>query len=98
MFSAFILTCVLGFAGNQECNVSYTEMPEYVQTQDECDSTLDQMHTFVIARVEMEHPEVVVYRKEHGCYGGPLSGAEVARDEHAKLLEAGINASLTEIP
>ena len=97
MFSAYFLTCLLALNGNQSCNVAYTEMPEWVTTQEECDQATEQMHDFVIAQIETEFPDLTLYRQGNGCYGGPLSGAEVARDEHAKLLEAGISASLSEI-
>ena len=98
MFSAFFLTCVMNVMGEQVCNVAFTEMPEYVQDQPECDALTEQMHEFVLLQVIAEHPSMFVTRKEHGCYGGPLSAGEVARDEHAKLLYQGIDASLTEVP
>lgn len=98
MFSAYFLTCMLSASGNMSCNVAFTEMPEYVQEQSQCDELTEQMHAFVVNQVVTEHPTMVVVREDHACYGGPLSAGEVARDEHAKLLEAGIEASLSEIP
>lgn len=98
MFSAFFLTCMMNVVGVQVCNVAYTEMPEYVQEQAECDALTEQMHEFVLLQVASEYPGMMLTRKEHGCYGGPLSAGEVARDEHAKLLNEGIDASLTEVP
>ena len=98
MFSAYFLTCMLAMGGNQGCNVAFTEMPEWVTTQEECDRLVEQMHEFVIVQVQTEHPSMYLFRKEHACYGGPLSAGEVARDEHAKILESGIDASLSEIP
>ena len=98
MFSAYFLTCMLAANGNQGCNVAYTEMPEWVTTQEDCDRITEQMHEFVIHAVQTEFPSMFLFRKENSCYGGPLSAGEVARDEHAKLLEAGVDASITEIP
>lgn len=98
MFSAYFLTCMINAAGSVACNVAYTEMPVTVQEQNQCDEIVDAMHQHVMDQVEAEHPSLVIYRTDRGCYGGPLSGGEIARDEHAKLLEAGIDASLTEIP
>ncbi|AXC36478.1 hypothetical protein HOT57_gp34 [Pseudomonas phage phCDa] len=98
MFSAYFLTCMLSLQGNQGCNVAFTEMPEWVTTQEECDRVTEQMHDTVLFQVQIEHPSMYLFRKEHGCYGGPLSAGEIARDEHAKLLNAGIDASLSDIP
>lgn len=98
MFSAYFLTCMMNVLGQQVCNVAYTEMPDYVQNQNECDLLTEQMHEFVLLQTTTEYPNMFVTRKEHGCYGGPLSAGEVARDEHAKLLNEGIDASLTEVP
>lgn len=98
MFSAYFLTCMLSAKGTEACSVAYTEMPDYVQEQEQCDRLTEQMHDFVVAQVQADYPTLFLARREAHCYGGPLSAGEVARDEHAKLLEAGINASLNEIP
>lgn len=98
MFSAYFLTCMLSASGNVGCNVAYTELAEVVQEQSQCDELVLQMHQFVLDQIAIEYPSMQVYRTEHGCYAGPLSAGEIARDEHAKLLEAGIDASLTEVP
>jgi len=98
MFSAYFLTCMISAGGNVDCNVAYTEMPEGVQEQNQCDGIVVDMHQYVLEQLALEFPHMTVIRQEHGCYGGPLSGGEIARDEHAKLLEAGYEASLTEIP
>ena len=98
MFSAYFLTCMLSASGHEGCNVAYTEMPETVQEQNQCDELTDAMHKHVLEQINTEFPTLTVIRQEHGCFAGPVSAGEVARDEHAKLLGAGIDASLTEVP
>lgn len=98
MFSAYFLTCMLSASGNMGCNVAYTEMTAEVQEQSQCDELTVDMHQYVLDQIATEFPNMTVVRQEHGCYAGPLSAGEIARDEHAKLMAEGIEASLSEIP
>lgn len=90
MFSAYFLTCVMNQFGEQSCAVFYTEMPEQIQTQSQCNQGTAMMHQFSIDKTFRLAPELVVVRRENGCYPGSRTAGEVARDEHAKLLNRGI--------
>lgn len=98
MFSAYFLTCLMDAFGQQRCAVYYTEMPEFITTQGQCNQGTAVMHQSSIDQIMAEFPELVVIRRENGCYAGPLTASEVARDEHAKILNRGISAVFGEIP
>ena len=98
MFSAYFLTCLLDVVGQQRCAVYYTEMPESITTQGLCNQGTEIMHQSGIDQILAEFPDLVVVRRENGCYPGPLTASEVARDEHAKILNRGISAVFGEIP
>lgn len=98
MFSAYFLTCFMDITGGQQCAVYYTEMPEFVNTQGRCNQDTALMHQTSIDDVLSEFPELVLTKRENGCFKGALAAEEVARDEHAKLLNQGLPTVFGEIP